>query len=79
MQYNALQVADPWAGSYMMESLTNEVYDAALSLINEVSSTHAYIQATITHVHEGFSNQSSKAGPLCQIPIDVSKGIHQVI
>ena len=32
----ACQVADPWAGSFMMESLTNDVYDAALKLINEV-------------------------------------------
>ena len=31
-----LQVADPWGGSYMMESLTDEVYDAALKVINEV-------------------------------------------
>ena len=30
------QVADPWGGSYMMESLTNEIYDAALKVINEV-------------------------------------------
>ncbi|XP_078255599.1 methylmalonyl-CoA mutase, mitochondrial [Rhinoraja longicauda] len=30
------KVADPWAGSFMMESLTNEVHDAALELINEI-------------------------------------------
>ncbi|KAJ1814480.1 hypothetical protein LPJ75_002753, partial [Coemansia sp. RSA 2598] len=30
------RVADPWAGSYMMESLTQEVYDAALAIIQEV-------------------------------------------
>ncbi|CAI8032596.1 Methylmalonyl-CoA mutase, mitochondrial [Geodia barretti] len=30
------KVADPWAGSNMMECLTNDVYDAALSLINEI-------------------------------------------
>ncbi|XP_059145475.1 methylmalonyl-CoA mutase, mitochondrial-like [Physella acuta] len=30
------KVADPWGGSYMMESLTNEIYDAALALINEI-------------------------------------------
>lgn len=30
------KVADPWGGSYMMESLTNEVYDKALSLIKEI-------------------------------------------
>lgn len=30
------KVADPWGGSYMMESLTNDIYDEALKLINEV-------------------------------------------
>ncbi|XP_067880496.1 methylmalonyl-CoA mutase, mitochondrial [Heterodontus francisci] len=30
------KVADPWAGSFMMESLTNDVYDAALELVNEI-------------------------------------------
>jgi methylmalonyl-CoA mutase len=29
-------VADPWGGSYMMESLTNELADAALKIIEEV-------------------------------------------
>jgi methylmalonyl-CoA mutase len=29
-------VADPWAGSYMMESLTDELYDKALALVQEV-------------------------------------------
>ena len=32
-----LQVADPWGGSYMMETLTNEIHDAALEVIREVS------------------------------------------
>ena len=31
------KVADPWGGSYLMESLTNEVYEAALNVIKEVS------------------------------------------
>ncbi|XP_065194174.1 methylmalonyl-CoA mutase, mitochondrial-like [Sycon ciliatum] len=30
------KVADPWGGSYMMESLTDEVYKAALDVIKEV-------------------------------------------
>ncbi|XP_057607868.1 methylmalonyl-CoA mutase, mitochondrial [Chionomys nivalis] len=30
------KVADPWGGSYMMESLTNDVYEAALKLIYEI-------------------------------------------
>lgn len=29
-------VADPWGGSYMMESLTDDLYTAALEIINEV-------------------------------------------
>ncbi|KAL4630517.1 methylmalonyl-CoA mutase, mitochondrial-like [Arapaima gigas] len=30
------KVADPWGGSYMMESLTDEVYNSALKFINEI-------------------------------------------
>uniref|UniRef100_A0A8C9W570 Methylmalonyl-CoA mutase, mitochondrial n=1 Tax=Scleropages formosus TaxID=113540 RepID=A0A8C9W570_SCLFO len=30
------KVADPWGGSYMMESLTTEVYNSALKFINEI-------------------------------------------
>ena len=29
-------VADPWGGSYLMESLTDEIYNEALELINEI-------------------------------------------
>ncbi len=31
-------VIDPWAGSYMMESLTDELYDEALKVIEEIES-----------------------------------------
>merc|ERR1711990_832232 len=30
------KVADPWAGSFMMESLTNDVYNKALEIIKEI-------------------------------------------
>ena len=30
------QVADPWGGSFMMESLTDEIYKKGLQVINEV-------------------------------------------
>ncbi|NWR74219.1 MUTA protein, partial [Centropus unirufus] len=30
------KVADPWGGSYLMECLTNDVYEAALKLIEEI-------------------------------------------
>lgn len=29
-------IVDPWGGSYMMESLTQELYDEALQIIDEV-------------------------------------------
>lgn len=32
------KVIDPWAGSYMMESLTDQIYDEALKVINEIES-----------------------------------------
>jgi len=32
------KVIDPWAGSYMMENLTQEVYNEALAIVNEVES-----------------------------------------
>ncbi|CAI4230545.1 unnamed protein product [Auanema sp. JU1783] len=30
------KVADPWGGSYMMESLTDEIYESALKVIKEI-------------------------------------------
>ena len=30
------KVADPWGGSYFMENLTNQIYDEALAVINEI-------------------------------------------
>ena len=48
------QVADPWAGSHMMECLTDDVYDAALSLINEV--TTLTVQCVIMYVYSVKSN-----------------------
>ena len=29
-------IADPWGGSYMMESLTNEIYNASEAIVQEV-------------------------------------------
>jgi methylmalonyl-CoA mutase len=32
------KVIDPWAGSYMMESLTDEIYNEALKVFEEIES-----------------------------------------
>lgn len=37
-----LKVIDPWGGSYLMESLTNDIYDSAKEVINEVSRSSDY-------------------------------------
>ena len=41
---NSPQVADPWGGSYMMENLTDEIYDAALTVITEVCMLRVIIE-----------------------------------
>merc|ERR1711871_777309 len=41
-------VADPWGGSYLMESLTNDLYDAALEIINEVEDMGGMAKAVDT-------------------------------
>ena len=41
-----VQVIDPWAGSYMMEALTEQVYQHAKELIQEVEEMGGMAKAT---------------------------------
>jgi len=41
-------VADPWGGSYLMESLTNDVYDAAMEVIEETEKMGGMAEAVAT-------------------------------
>jgi len=41
------KVIDPWGGSYMMENLTDDVYNAALKLIEEVEDLGGMSQAVV--------------------------------
>ena len=34
--FHFVQVIDPWGGSYLMETLTNELYEAAEKVVEEV-------------------------------------------
>ncbi len=43
-----MQVVDPWAGSYLIESLTSELCDRARSLIDEVDSLGGMTKAIET-------------------------------
>jgi len=42
------KVVDPWGGSYMMESLTQELFDSALEVINEVEELGGMAKAVDT-------------------------------
>jgi methylmalonyl-CoA mutase len=41
-------VADPWAGSYMMETLTKELCDEAMKIINEIEELGGMTKAIST-------------------------------
>jgi len=41
------KVIDPWGGSYMMENLTNDVYDAAMKVIEEIEELGGMAQAVV--------------------------------
>ncbi|KAK2141299.1 hypothetical protein LSH36_1125g00004 [Paralvinella palmiformis] len=41
------KVADPWGGSYMMENLTDEIYDAALTVITEIEEMGGMAKAVV--------------------------------
>eukprot|EP00794_Sanderia_malayensis_P003392 gene3392-3882_t len=42
------KVADPWGGSYLMESLTNDIYDEAKKVIDEIEEMGGMAQAVAT-------------------------------
>ncbi|XP_029656426.1 methylmalonyl-CoA mutase, mitochondrial-like, partial [Octopus sinensis] len=41
------KVVDPWGGSYMMESLTDQMYTEALNLVNEIESFGGMSKAVV--------------------------------
>lgn len=64
-------VADPWAGSYMMESLTNDMYDAALEIINEVGNSFQSNGRIVVDVRFGYKEVCcfiyKRDGPPCPL------------
>jgi hypothetical protein len=51
------KVIDPWAGSYLMECLTDELYEAAEKIIEEVTALFWVIQQYILYTWTGTSGQ----------------------
>lgn len=52
-------VADPWGGSYMMESLTNELYEEALKIITEIEDMGGMTKAILTGMPKYRIEESS--------------------
>ena len=47
-QYNvAPPLGDPWGGSYLMEALTDQVYESALNIINEVQARGTVLSSDV--------------------------------
>lgn len=66
------KVADPWGGSYMMESLTDEIYEKALAVIKEIDALGGMAKA----VASGMTKlKIEEAAAKKQARIDAGKDI----
>ena len=71
-------VADPWAGSYMMETLTNELADEARQIINEVEDLGGMTQAIISgmpkmRIEESAARRQAKIDSGAEVIVGVNK------
>ncbi|MDR3737321.1 MAG: methylmalonyl-CoA mutase [Acidobacteriaceae bacterium] len=72
------RVADPWGGSYMMESLTNELYDEALKIINEVEDMGGMTKAIMTgmpkyRIEESSARKQARIDAAADVIVGVNK------
>ena len=69
---NITKVVDPWGGSYMMESLTDQLYQAAKEKIEEVDK----LGGTISAIEKGIPKLNiEKAAAKRQAEIDSGKEV----
>ena len=71
-------VADPWAGSYMMETLTKELADEAMEIINEVEEMGGMTQAIISgmpkmRIEESATRRQAKIDSGAETIVGVNK------
>lgn len=71
-------MADPWAGSYMMETLTQELADEALKIINEVEELGGMTQAISTgmpkmRIEESAARRQAKIDSGAEVIVGVNK------
>ena len=71
-------VADPWAGSYMMEKLTKDLYDEAMEIINEVEEIGGMTAAVATgmpklRIEEAAARRQAKIDSGAEVIVGVNK------
>ncbi|KAM3856893.1 methylmalonyl-CoA mutase, mitochondrial isoform 1-T3 [Vipera latastei] len=72
------KVADPWGGSFLMESLTNDVYEAALKLINEIEEMGGMARAVAEgipklHIEECAARRQARIDSGSEVIVGVNK------
>lgn len=72
------KVIDPWGGSYMMESLTADVYDHALQLINEIEDIGGMAKAVASgmpklRIEEAAAKKQARIDSEAEIIVGVNK------
>ena len=71
-------MADPWAGSHMMETLTNELADEARKIIDEVEDLGGMTQAIISgmpkmRIEESAARRQAKIDSGAEVIVGVNK------
>jgi len=71
-------VADPWAGSYMMESLTHDLAAEAKQIIDEVEDLGGMTQAIISgmpkmRIEEAAARRQAKIDSGAEVIVGVNK------
>lgn len=71
-------VADPWGGSYMMETLTNELADEAMKIIDEVEELGGMTEAVISgmpkmRIEEAAARRQAKIDSGAEVIVGVNK------
>jgi methylmalonyl-CoA mutase len=71
-------VVDPWAGSYMMESLTQDLYDEAMIIINEIEEMGGMTEAVNSgmpkmRIEESAARRQAKLDSGAEVQVGVNK------
>lgn len=75
---NIPKIIDPWAGSYAMESLTDQMYDEALKIINEIEEQGGMVKAVDTgmpkmRIEEAAAKRQAQIDSGAEVIVGVNK------